>query len=102
MMPDEMSKKTGQINIGLTPETVETLEEIRAKHGLTGTEIGRRLFEAVADFYRTHGYFAFPVRIFPEAEFLTSVLQTAETAADRERLKASEKARADRKAPRSA
>jgi hypothetical protein len=99
MKTDDMSKKTGQLNISLPPELVVTLDEIRAKHGLNGTEIARRLLESVAEFYRLHGYFSFPVRLWPEAEFLTAVINTQETAADRARLAKSEAARKKKEQP---
>jgi hypothetical protein len=70
-----------------------TLAEIQEKHGLNATEIARRLLEKVCEFYRVNGYFAFPVRLFPEAEFRTAVLNTDETPADRARLAKSEAAR---------
>lgn len=103
MLPSEMPlKNDDRLSIRLPGDILEKLAAIQEKHGLTPTEIARRLLEQVCEFYTVHGYFAFPVRIFPEAEFLTSVLQTTETAADREKLRTSELARAKSKNQKSA
>lgn len=87
------AKNDDRITVRLPGDILETLAVIQEKHGLTSPEIARRLLEQVCEFYTVHGYFAFPVRLFPEAEFLTNVVNTAETAADRARLKATEAAR---------
>ena len=78
MLSAEVSKKSGQLNVSIPPELVDTLSEIHAKHGIPAPELVRTLLGGVAEFYKTNGYFAFPVRILPEREFLKNVLKTTE------------------------
>jgi hypothetical protein len=80
MIPDEVSKKSGQLNVSLPPELVDVLGEIHSKHGIPPPELVRNLLSAVSVFYRENGYFAFPVHILPDREFLKNVMETTEAA----------------------
>ena len=62
-----VSKKTDQISVRLSPETMAVLREIDQRHGLIPTELTRRLIECAAEFYRKHGWFSFPVDIYPHS-----------------------------------
>ena len=73
-------KNDDRLTIRLPSDLLTTLEEIQKQHGLNATEIARRCLEQVAAFYRENGYFAFPVKILPEKEFLQNVVRTTEAA----------------------
>lgn len=75
-----MAKKSEQISVRLDDETFATLGEINSRHGLEPVLVARRCLEAVTAFYRENGYFAFPVKILPEREFLAAVMKTTEAA----------------------
>lgn len=45
----------------------EELNAIQQKHRTSPTDLARGLLEAACAFYRTHGWFSFPVVIEPEA-----------------------------------
>jgi hypothetical protein len=65
--PSGVTKKTDQISVRLSPETMAALREIDEQHGLIPTELTRRLIESAVDFYRKNGWFSFPVEIYPRA-----------------------------------
>ena len=60
-----VSKKSGQLNVSITPEQEAFIAEL-AKHRITGPELVRGLLDAAADFYAEHGWFSFPLTITPE------------------------------------
>jgi len=72
-----VSKKTDQISVRLSPETMNLLREIDARHGLIPTEFTRRLIESAVDFYRKNGWFSFPVDIHPHAFQVVAATATA-------------------------
>jgi len=86
-------KFDAQLNLKMPKALLEGLQSIKESHGLEPAEVLRRLGEAAVAFYHEKKYFSFPVRLWPEAEFLTAVINTAETPADRARLAKSEAAR---------
>jgi len=90
-------KFDAQLNFKMPSSLLDGLNDIKKAHGLEPAEILRRLGESAVAFYREKGYFTFPIRLFPEKEFLTAVLNTAETGEDAARLQSSEKARKNRK-----
>ena len=64
-MGDVSSKKSGQLNVSITPEQSAFIEKL-AKHRITGPELIRGLIDAAADFYDKNGWFSFPATIAPE------------------------------------
>lgn len=59
-----VSKKSGQLNVSITPEQEAFIAEI-SKHRITGPELVRGLLDAAADFYAQNGWFSFPLTISP-------------------------------------
>lgn len=64
-MFQNVSKKSGQLNISITPEQAAFLEKL-ARHRITAPELVRGLIDAAASFYEKNGWFSFPVTITPE------------------------------------
>ena len=64
-MMHNVSKKSGQLNVKVTPEQEAFIAELE-KHRITGPELVRGLLDAAADFYAEHGWFSFPLTITPE------------------------------------
>lgn len=60
-----MSKKSGQLNVSITPEQEAFITEL-AKHRITGPELIRGLLDASAEFYEENGWFSFPLAVTPE------------------------------------
>ena len=60
-----MSKKSGQLNVSITPEQEAFIAEL-AKHRITGPELIRGLLDASAGFYAENGWFSFPLVVTPE------------------------------------
>lgn len=81
MMSIEVSKKSGQLNISISPELLDTLEAIRAAHGVPPPELARVLLSKAAEFYQTHGFFTLPVRLEPESGFIERTIQYGTTTA---------------------
>jgi hypothetical protein len=74
-MNDMALKNNDRLNIRLPSDLISTLNEIQEKHGLGASEITRRCLEAVAEFYRQHGFFSFPVKMEPEAGWLMRAVE---------------------------
>ncbi|MFT3870461.1 MAG: hypothetical protein QM715_18585 [Nibricoccus sp.] len=79
-----------QMTLKMPKALLEGLTDIKKTHGLEPAEILRRLGESAVAFYREKGYFTFPIRLLPEKEFVSAVINTAETGEDRARLVAEE------------
>lgn len=94
---ESMTKKSEQISVRLDPETYQILAEIHRRHGLEPVTVARRCLEEVAAFYKTHGFFAFPVRVWPEQEFLKAAAAVQIIDTDSPETQAAKK-----KAPRTA
>lgn len=69
-------KLSDQVSVRISPEWRETLRSIEEKHRIPPPEFIRGLVEAGLDFYRQHGWFAFPVSIQPGAEYVQAVAET--------------------------
>lgn len=64
-MMHTVSKKSGQLNVSITPEQEAFIAEL-AKHRLTGPELVRGLLDEARKFYDENGWFSFPLTITPE------------------------------------
>jgi hypothetical protein len=64
-MMHTVSKKSGQLNVSITPEQEAFIEEL-AKHRITGPELVRGLLDEAKKFYDDNGWFSFPLTITPE------------------------------------
>jgi len=90
-------KNDDRLTLRLPAELRVVLSEIEQKHRIGEAEIARGCLEAVAAFYKEHGFFAFPVRVWPEEEFLKAAAAAQIIDTDAPDVRA-----AKRKAPRSA
>lgn len=60
-----VSKKSGQLNVKITPDQEAFIAELE-KHRITGPELVRGLLDAARGFYKENGWFSFPLTITPE------------------------------------
>jgi len=60
-----LSKKSLQLNISITPEQAEFLEQAGQTHCIPGPAMVRGLIDAAAAFYLENGWFSFPVSVMP-------------------------------------
>ena len=60
-----LSKKSLQLNISITPEQAEFLEQAGHAHCIPGPAMVRGLIDAAAAFYSKNGWFSFPVLVTP-------------------------------------
>ena len=59
------SKKSLQLNISITPEQAEFLEQAGRAHCIPGPAMVRGLIDAAAAFHGKNGWFSFPVSVTP-------------------------------------
>ena len=71
-----MSKLSDQVSVRISPEWRETLRVIEEKHRIPPPEFIRGMVAAGLEFYRLHGWFAFPVNVQPGPEYLQAVAET--------------------------
>jgi hypothetical protein len=71
-----MPKLIDQISVRVDAETRATLREIELRHRLTPPEFVRGLLEAGIACYRANGWFAFPVEVKPEREYVRAVAES--------------------------
>lgn len=71
-----MAKLSDQVSVRIAPEWRETLRAIEEKHRIPPPEFIRGLVEAGLEFYREHGWFAFPVSVQPVRDYVQAVAET--------------------------
>ena len=69
-------KLSDQVSVRIAPEWRETLRAIEEKHRIPPPEFIRGLVEAGLEFYREHGWFAFPVSVQPVRDYVQAVAET--------------------------
>jgi len=68
-------KKDDRLNVRMPTADIAELNSIHQKLGIPPAEFVRKLTESALAFYRTHGFFSFPVRIEPEEDFIWRTIQ---------------------------
>lgn len=68
-----MPKLSDQVSVRISPEWRETLRLIEEKHRIPPPEFIRGLVAAGLEFYRAHGWFAFPINVQPGPEYVQAV-----------------------------
>ena len=71
-----MAKLSDQVSVRIDPEWRETLRTIEEKHRIPPPDFIRGLVAAGLDFYRAHGWFAFPVSVQPVRDYVQAVAET--------------------------
>ncbi len=71
-----MAKLSDQVSVRIDPEWRETLRAIEDKHRIPPPDFIRGLVAAGLEFYRTHGWFAFPVSVQPVRDYVQAVADT--------------------------
>jgi hypothetical protein len=71
-----MPKLSDQVSIRIDPEWRETLRVIEEQHRIPPPEFIRGLVAAGLEFYRTNGWFAFPIEVLPERNYVHAVAET--------------------------
>lgn len=71
-----MAKLSDQVSVRIASEWRETLRAIEEKHRIPPPEFIRGLVEAGLEFYREHGWFAFPVNVQPVRDYVQAVAET--------------------------
>lgn len=71
-----MAKLSDQVSVRISPEWRETLRAIEDKHRIPPPDFIRGLVEAGLEFYREHGWFAFPVSVQPVRDYVQAVAET--------------------------
>lgn len=71
-----MAKLSDQVSVRISPEWRETLRAIEEKHRIPPPDFIRGLVEAGLEFYREHGWFAFPVSVQPVRDYVQAVAET--------------------------
>jgi hypothetical protein len=79
MLNDMPQKNDDRLSVRVPSELRAVLAEIEEKHGYGEPLLARKCLEAVAAFYKKHGYFSFPVHVVPDAEFVRNVADSAQT-----------------------
>lgn len=75
-MPACVAKLSDQVSVRIDPEWRDTLRQIEDKHRIPPPEFIRGLIAAGLEFYRTQGWFAFPVSIQPGEAYVQAVAET--------------------------
>lgn len=75
-MHSGVAKLSDQVSVRIDPEWRETLRSIEEKHRIPAPEFIRGLVDAGLEFYRTHGWFAFPVSVQPGEAYVQAVAET--------------------------
>lgn len=71
-----MAKLSDQVSVRINPEWRDTLRLIEDKHRIPPPEFIRGLVAAGLEFYKTHGWFAFPVSVQPGEAYVQAVAET--------------------------
>ena len=71
-----MAKLSDQVSVRIDPEWRETLRTIEDKHRIPPPDFIRGLVAAGLEFYRAHGWFAFPVSVQPVRDYVQAVAET--------------------------
>jgi hypothetical protein len=71
-----MPKLSDQVSVRISPEWRETLRIIEEKHRIPPPEFIRGMVAAGLEFYRLHGWFAFPINVQPGPEYVQAVAET--------------------------
>jgi hypothetical protein len=71
-----VSKLSDQVSVRIDPEWREILRTIEEKHRIPPPEFIRGLVAAGLEFYRHHGWFAFPVNVQPGDDYVNAVAET--------------------------
>lgn len=75
-MPACVPKLSDQVSVRIDPEWRDTLRQIEDKHRIPPPEFIRGLIAAGLEFYRTQGWFAFPVSVQPGEAYVQAVADT--------------------------
>lgn len=75
-IPPLVAKLSDQVSVRIDPEWRETLRIIEEKHRIPPPEFIRGLVDAGLQFYREHGWFAFPVNVQPLNDYIQAVAET--------------------------
>ena len=75
-LPACVAKLSDQVSVRIDPEWRETLRAIEEKHRIPPPEFIRGLIAAGLEFYRTQGWFAFPVSVQPGEAYVQAVAET--------------------------
>lgn len=68
-----MPKLKDQVSVRIAPEWRKTLRAIEERHRIPAPEFIRGLVSAGLEFYRTHGWFAFPIEVKPESDYVQAI-----------------------------
>ena len=71
-----MPKLSDQVSVRIAPEWRDALRSIEEKHRIPPPDFIRGLVEAGLQFYREHGWFAFPVSVQPVPAYVQAVAET--------------------------
>lgn len=71
-----MAKLSDQVSVRIDPEWREVLRSIEEQHRIPAPEFVRGLVAAGLEFYRDHGWFAFPVNVQPVQAYVQAVAET--------------------------
>lgn len=71
-----MSKLSDQVSVRIDPEWRDVLRTIEEKHRIPPPEFIRGLVAAGLEFYRNHGWFAFPIHVQPGDDYVDAVAET--------------------------
>jgi hypothetical protein len=71
-----VSKLSDQVSVRIDPEWRDVLRTIEEKHRIPPPEFIRGLVAAGLEFYRNHGWFAFPIHVQPGDDYVDAVAET--------------------------